>query len=402
MKIKEGMVWVILMCFTSPVFAQSSSGDAGLILKDVQLPDGVDPGDSFDISFKVENSWYADTREIYVYLEGGYPLLNASPTESRYIKRLGYEVPSKTSTPLTFDLFVDRSASAGYYTVDLVLTYRRYTNTLGVAGGYERYREVIPLLIEVKGKPDIEVFVKSSKPGEIKSGEEAQIRLEVVNVGTEEARNILIFPDSIEEIEVLWFSRTVYVGGVAPQKSKTAVVSIDVEENVGAGEYGLPVKVNYETPDGDVITDSLEINIPVKESVDFIIVPVVNSAIAGVKEKMITFTVQNTGDNLAEEVKATLRASYPFTPTGNEYFVGELPAGKSTQVIFHVDLDSDAATQKYPIDIIIQWEEDDQEYSKTESSFVDVSSVESDLKKYSWILVGFFVILIVLIRIKKK
>lgn len=401
MKIKAGILGILILCFISSVFAQTSSGNA-LVLKDIYTPSDVYPGDSFNISFKVENGWYTDTKEIYIYLEGGYPLLNISPTEPQYIKRLGYEYLGKTSTPLSFDLFVDKSAPAGSYTVDVVLAYRRYANTLGLSGGYERYREIIPILIEVKGRPEIGVFVKSSKPGEIRSGEEAEIHLEVVNTGPEEARNVLILSDSIEEIDVFWYSRTVYVGDVAPQKSKTAVISIDVEEDADAREYVLPVEVTYETPDGEKMSTSGEINIPIKESVDFAVFPVENRADAGDKEKMITFNVQNTGDRLAEDVKATLRASYPFTPTGNEYFVGELQPDESTQVSFHIDVDSDAAAQKYPIDIIIQWEEDDQEYSKTESSFIDVSSVESDLNRYSWIAAGFFLILIVLIRIKKK
>ena len=401
MKIKAGIFGMLILCFISPTFAQTGSGST-LILKDIQMSSDIYSGDAFNISFKVENGWYAEAKEVYIYLEGGYPLLNISPTESYYIKTLGYESSSKTSAPFYFDLTVDKSAPGGFYEVNAVLSYRRYTDVVGVSGGYGRYEDVVPILVKVKGKPDIKVFVKSSKPGEIKSGEEAEIQLEAVNVGTEEARNILIFPGSIPEIEVLWFSRTVYVGDVAPQKSKTALISIDAEENIDAGEYALPLNVTYETLDGELLSEFGEIRIPIEESVDFAIKPVSNTAIAGVKEKMITFDLKNTGDNLAEEVKATLRASYPFTPTGNEYFIGELKPGGSTEVSFHVDLDSDAATQKYPIDIIIQWEEDDVENSMTKSSFVDVSSVESDFERYSWIIAGFFVILIFLIRIKKK
>lgn len=402
MGIKEAMIGILLLCFTCPVFAQTSSGDAVLVLKDIQIPADIHPGDSFNVSFKVENSWYADTKEIYVYLEGGYPLLNKSPTEAHYIKRLSYEYFGKTSAPLSFDLSVDKSAAAGTYTVNVVLTYRRYSEALGLSGGSERYRQVIPILIKVKGRPGIEVFVKSSQPGEIKSGDDAEIRLEAVNTGTEEARNVLILSDSIEEIDVLWSTRTVYVGDIGPQKSKTAVISIDVEEAIDAGEYGLPIKITYETPEGEKISTSGEINITIKESVDFAIAPVANSANAGDKEKMITFNVQNSGNNLAEEVKATLRASYPFTPTGNEFFVGELQPGESTHVSFHVDVDSDAASQRYPIDIIIQWKEDDKQYSKTKSSFVEVFTVDDEWQRYALIAVGVIAFLTVLIRIKRK
>jgi len=402
MKNKVAMIGILILCFTCPVFAQASSGDAGLVLKDIQIPADIHPGDSFDISFKVENSWYADTKEIYVYLEGGYPLLNISPTEPHYIKRLGFEYLGKTSDPLSFALSVDKSATAGSYTVNVVLTYRRYAPALGVSGGYERYREIIPILIKVKGRPGIEVFVKSSQPGAIGSGDEAEIRLEVVNIGTEEARNVLILLDPIDEIDVLWFSRTVYVGDILPQKSKTAVISIDVEEGIEAREYMLPIKVAYETPGREKISTSGEINITIKESVDFVIAPVANSANAGDKEKMITFNVQNSGNNLAEEIKATLRASYPFTPTGNEFFIGELQPGESTHVSFHVDVDSDAASQRYPIDIIIQWKEDDQQYSETKSSFIEVFTVKGNWQTYAGIAVGVIAFLIALSRIKRR
>ncbi|MEE9474456.1 MAG: hypothetical protein V3V36_02165 [Candidatus Hydrothermarchaeaceae archaeon] len=402
MKNKVAMIGILILCFTCPVFAQASSGDAVLVLKDIQIPSEVYPGDSFDISFKVENSWYADTKEIYVYLEGGYPLLNISPTEPHYIKRLGFEYIGKTSDPFSFALSVDRSATAGSYTVNVVLTYRRYAPALGVSGGYERYREIIPVLIKVKGRPGIEVFVKSSQPGEIGPGEEAEIRLETVNIGTEEARNVLILLNPIDEIDVLWFSRTVYVGDILPQKSKTAVISIDVEEGIEAIEYALPIKVAYETPDGEKIATSGEINITIKESVDFAIAPVVNSANAGDREKTVAFKVQNSGNNLAEEVKTVLRASYPFTPTGNEFFIGKLQPGEGADVSFHVDVDTDAASQRYPVDIIIQWKEDDQQYSETKSSFIEVFTVESNWQIYAGIVVGVIAFLIVLTMIRRR
>jgi len=399
---KVSMIWIFLLYFTGTIFAQPSYGDASLVLKDIQIPPEVYPGDVFNVSLKVENSWYADTKEIYVYLEGGYPLMNISPTEPHYIKRLGYMYLGKTSKPFSFNLSVDKSAPAGFYTVNVVMTYRRYAETLGLSGGSERYREIIPLLIKVKGRADIGVFVKGSQPREIRSGDDAEIRLEVVNTGTEEARNVLILPGPIGGIDVLWSSRTVYVGDISPQKSKPSVILVDVEESVDAKEYALPIKVIYETPDGEKITTSGEINISIKESADFDIAPVENSANVGEKEKMITFNIQNSGNNLAEDMKTTLMASYPFTPTGNEFFVGKLEPGESVKVSFHVDVDSDAASQKYPVDIIIQWTEDDQQYSKTKSSFIEVFTVENNWQSYAGIAVGVIALLIIVTRIKRK
>jgi hypothetical protein len=381
-----------------PVFAQASSGDASLVLRDIQIPE-IYPGDSFNISFKVENSWYSDTREIYVYLEGGYPILDISPTEPHYIRRLGFEHLSKTSEPLSFNLSVDKSAFAGSYTVNVVLTYRRFTQTLGVSGGYERYREIIPILIKVKGRPRIEVFVKSSQPYQIRSGDGAKVLLKAVNTGTEEARNVLVFPKSIDIIDVLWFSRSIYVGDISPQKSKTAELSIDVKESIEAKEYALPIDITYETPDGENISTSGEVVISIKESADFSISPVLNSVNTGEKEKTVIFNIKNSGNAVAKEVRATLRANYPFTPTGNEFFIGKLEPGESVNVSFHVDVDSDASPQRYPIDLIVEWEEDDNRYTKMRSSFIDVFKSAYNWQIYA--VVGGAVIIILAI-LKKK
>jgi hypothetical protein len=396
-KTKEAMIGILLLYFTCPVFAQASSGDASLVLRDIQIPPGIYPGDSFNISFKVENSWYSDTKEIYVYLEGGYPLLNISPTEPHYIRRLGFEYLGKTSEPLSFNLSVDKSALAGSYTVNVVLTYRRFAQTLGVSGGYERYREIIPILIKVKGRPSIEVFVKSSQPHEIRSGDEAEVRLEAVNTGTEEARNVLIFPKSIDTIDVLWFSRSIYIGDISPQKSKTADLSIDVGEGIEAKEYTLPIDITYETPDGEKIFTSGEIVVSIKESADFSISPVLNSVNTGEKEKTVIFNVENSGNAVAREVRATLRASYPFTPTGNEFFIGKLEPGENVDVSFHVDVDSDASPQRYPIDLIVEWEEDDNRYTKMRSSFIDVFKVVYNWQIYA-IVAGAVIIILAILK----
>ncbi|MEE9474858.1 MAG: hypothetical protein V3V36_04215, partial [Candidatus Hydrothermarchaeaceae archaeon] len=76
--------------------------------------------------------------------------------------------------------------------------------------------------------------------------------------------------------------------------------------------------------------------------------------------------------------------------------------GESAHVSFHVDVDSNAASQKYPVDIIIQWKEDDKQYSDTKSSFIEVFPVKDSLKIYAAIAVCAIAFLIILIRIGKR
>jgi hypothetical protein len=123
-----------------------------------------------------------------------------------------------------------------------------------------------------------------------------------------------------------------------------------------------------------VLTNIKSIGVTLHSEADFEIKPVQNLVKAGESEQMVSFTVKNTGTKAAEDIRLTLRANYPFTPVGNEYYIERLAPGEATVAEFHVDVDSDAAKQRYPIDVVIKWkeEEDDEEHVKVKYSYVEV------------------------------
>jgi hypothetical protein len=283
-----------------------------------------------------------------------------------------------------------------------VVSYRRYSDAIGMRGGYGRYQTVIPVRLTVDGLPDVDIFVKKSIPTEIHAGDTAELILKVVNIGTEKARNILLYTSSVEGVDVSWFSRTFYVGDLLPQGDGTARITVEVDEDVRAGVYSLPVKILYQTPRGRMMKKEDVINITVEESADFSVYPLSVGVNSSDKDKQITYRLMNTGNREAEDVKVILKASYPFTLTGSEYFVGMLSPGESEEISFHVDVDSDASSQKYPVDIIVQWKEGDREYSKTKSSYVEVSSVKHIWPVYAGIVLSVIAFLILLSRIMRR
>ncbi|NOZ76676.1 MAG: hypothetical protein GXO65_03175 [Euryarchaeota archaeon] len=399
------LLWISLVIFVMvPAAAWAQSGT--VVLKDIEIPENLTAGDHFQLSFKLENAWYQQMKEIYVYLDGGFPFLEKSPTEAQFILNLHYVEPWKRSQRLSFDLQVDEDAKAGIYPLNVVVTYRTYRDSVGMSGGYNRYTEVIPLKISVRGTPRISVFVTKSDPVKIKAGDLARLDLSVVNMGTEKAENLLLFTRSADYVDVLWYSTGFYVGDVLPQDAGRASVKLDVDDSAPAGEYSLPVTVMYETPEGERVSQETSINLVVEEKADFKVAPGANSVDSGTNENRITFVLENTGTRAAEEVKAILKATYPFTPTGNEYYVGSLEPGEAKEMVFHVDVDSDADTQPYPVDVIIQWKEDSTEYTDTKASFIQVTHVESRDWEYLGAGLGAIVLLVILrkivLKIKKR
>lgn len=388
----------LFLYLIAPVNAQN----AGVLeLENISIPTPVCPGDTFNISFNIRNAWYGSIRDAYIHLEGDYPLLNTSPTTPTRIRGLGWGWFANV-VPMSFDLTVDKSAIAGSYSVDVVLTYTRYSGAVGRAGAYERYRQVVPILITVKGMPKIDLFVKSSEPQKIKAGDTADLNLKVVNIGTDEAKNILLSTESQKPVDVLWFSKVVHVGDLSPQASKTASLSIEIDDDAEAKAYRLPIKIVYETDEGEVLSASDYLGITVEESADFVISPVSNSANSGDRDKRVVFNIKNSGTKPAEDVKVILRANYPFTPTGNEYFLGTLNPEESMDVSFHIDVDSDASSQRYPVDMIIQWKEDNDEYTKTKSSFIDIQRLKPNWQIYAAMLSGLVILIVIFKKIRTR
>jgi hypothetical protein len=394
------VTWLLIFAMAPSLTVAQTGGT--VVLKDIDIPENLSAGDAFQVSFRVENSWYLSMREVYVFLEGGFPFLEKSPTEAQFILRLLTVEPWKRSDRITFNLSVDEDTKAGIYPLNVVVTYRIYSDTIGLRGGYGRVREVIPLQIKVGGTPKLALFVTKSNPIKVRAGDVADLGLSVVNMGSERAKNVLVFTEPVEGVDVFWFSRGFYVGDIQPQDAGRASVKVDVDDYAPSGEYTLPVRLVYETPDGERMEEGTSIKLVVEDKADYRVTPVSNSVLSGTNENQVTFNLENTGTKEAKEVKVILKASYPFTPTGNEYFVGRLEPGEAKEISFHVDVDSDADTQPYPVDVIIQWKEDTQDYTKSKATFIHVTHVESRDMEYLGYLLGTIVLLAVLKKLVSK
>lgn len=391
------MKWILLaivaLAVVSP--AKGIGGEGVVVLENLSIPENVYPGDTITISFSARNSWYGDLRDGYVHLEGGAPFLKTSPTEPKKVREIEYWWVENKAVPLSFTLEVDKAAKAGSYTVNVVFTYTRYSDAASIKG-FERFKQVEPLTIEVRGRPELNVVVKSSEPTKIRAGDLAKIKISVVNIGSEEARNVLLYVKSSPPVDLMWQSEVLYIDEIPPQGQGSTAITVDVSDKAKAGRYDLPLTISYEDRDAKRFDIESAIPVTIEESADFEVMPLRNEVESDVRDKRVTFEVVNTGSRDAEELKAILKASYPFTPTGNEYYVGLLKPGDKAELAFHVDVDDDASTQRYPVDVILQWEEGGDDYSDKKSSYIDVTRVEGREGVYAAIFFGLLSVILVL------
>ncbi|NOZ82561.1 MAG: hypothetical protein GXN98_01900 [Euryarchaeota archaeon] len=204
----RALTLLLVLVFLAGAHAQP--GGESLVLEDVKVePEPLYPGESFNLSFRVVNAWGGDKYigDAYVYLQGGYPFLNISPTQP---VRLG--TVTLYGTEVSYSLSVDPRAVEGVYPLKVVLSYTRYSEMVGTRGGSERFTEVHPVSIKVSGKPVVRVFLSGSEPEKPAPGDTVTLELRVANLGSGTARNVLVYAGDGEGISPEWSSRVVYVG----------------------------------------------------------------------------------------------------------------------------------------------------------------------------------------------
>ncbi|WP_456474668.1 COG1361 S-layer family protein [Candidatus Pyrohabitans sp.] len=401
----------LIPLLTALVLLSSASAQLGggyaLLISDLTLsPEEIHPGDNFTLSFTVRNvwEWFGSVEDAYVYLEGEYPFLEVSPTQPKRLRGLGFELPGwkGSGASVSYNMSVDPTAEAGEYTIKAVLTYTRYSDAIGTRGGRERFTEIHPITITVYGKPEVEVYVKSSTPAKPRPGDTFKLAVKAVNLGSDMARNLLIYPRDVPGLDVLWSSESIYLGDIPAKGSASAGITIEAEDALKPGEYSLPVRIAYQDRKLHWVSKNASLRISIYEEAEFEVKPVHSLVTTGESQQRVNFTVANTGTKPAEEIRLTLRANYPFTPVGNEYYIERLAPGEEAIAEFHVDVDSDASQQRYPVDVVIKWKEDDEERVKVKYSYVEVQRKEERLGYYIAALLGATILLAALIKLRKR
>ncbi|MCX6777358.1 MAG: hypothetical protein NT157_00555, partial [Candidatus Micrarchaeota archaeon] len=187
-------------------------------------------------------------------------------------------------------------------------------------------------------QPELEITVddKSSAP---RAGEEAVVLLWVRNTGDGTAKNVMINTADSEPVEIKWPTQSISLGDIPANGKVSASLRVKVQDGATAQGVSLPMTVTYQSSNGQKsyeTTDSLQLNI--EKSASFVIEGASSTLGPGEKWKQVDFTIKNTGNVEAREIKALLNTQYPITPSGKEQYVQSLMPGESVKVSFHVDV----------------------------------------------------------------
>jgi hypothetical protein len=269
-------------------------------------------GSNVQISFQLYNSYEQPLDNVFIYLEGAYPLLNYSPVTVAQISRI--EGESTYGYRLGYNLLLPNNIPTGVYTLQLVATYEttyKATTSGGVLPkdqvttqtvvGYS----VIPITIYVVGKPSISV---SASVNSITPGQPFVLTLNLQNNGYDNAKNITVNIFSTNNFKPVGTS-SFTIGRLPIGASISIPITMLANTSIENSTYTIPISLKYYSESGKVYLANTSISINSIVSEPDISVSLLGSmppTLYSGYNQSIEFVIANSGNGIARNITVTV------------------------------------------------------------------------------------------------
>lgn len=164
------------------------------------------------------------------------------------------------------------------------------------------------------------------------------------------------------------------IGDILGGASGQAKFNVKVEADAPSGTYTLPVSVKYTYLESaeQIGTDSVDYNYVTKNLVIPLSVTIRSEVVVNVQnisadqlnvgtEGYLTLTLQNIGNEHGKNavVKVIRNGASPITPTDSSVYIGDFAKDAVVNCKYRVAVSTQAASQTYPIDLVVSYEDHD-------------------------------------------
>lgn len=249
-------------------------------------------------------------------------------------------LPAGSSVPLEIYLNVNKSASLGYYPLNVTLNWNS-----GISS-------VQTVYVPVLGSPSIKVQGYSLNPPQIFPGtQDAELYISIVNSGNVSASNVNVNISAASPLSLISPSTTT-VGIMPPGTPVQLTYLVSVGDQASSpSTAALNVCITY---NGNRVKTPISLPISPKASLN--VSPDHVALSQGASDVNIYYTLKNNGNITAKNVQAQL--ILPNTISGNTYdYVGDIPPGSSATATFSLDVSSSAPTGTYSATMETTWQQ---------------------------------------------
>ncbi len=160
------------------------------------------------------------------------------------------------------------------------------------------------------------------------------------------------------------------LGDLKASSSATASFKIKVNQDAEAGVYNLPLNLNYTyLYEADqygtemlqyyykTVNSTFQLPIKIKPEVQISVLSVGTEHLNVGNEGYLVLSVKNVGHENGQKaiVKLARNGQSPVIPTESSAYIGDFPAGATTDCRFKVTVSGDAEAKTYPIDVYVDY-----------------------------------------------
>ena len=347
-----GLLIVFLSVTAVPVLGAPITGNTGNRIQMnfmFQDPDPADAGKYIDLRWQVINTITGEAENLKFRLDAGYPF--AFEAGDSPDKSFGTSVGTgddKVYYVLHYKLKVADNALKGTYNV-----------TLGWTTGDGWTKQEFPIYVDPQ-RSDFVIGALVTSPEKLIAGtDEAKLSVNLENIGDGDAKNSkvkLLLPEGFKP--TYSYSDEDSPGIIESGKSKQINFYVDIDENIGDGDYKANLEISYkdENDESDsYITKTLDLKIPLRPAPLLIVDSVTSEPeqLVPGAEAVIKVKVKNTGNEKAQSVSLRVfkDSSQPFEFSEKSDFIGKLEPGESGEAAVRFTIDKNAVAKKYLLDV---------------------------------------------------
>ncbi len=358
-------------------------------------PSPVMPGDSFELWVVVKNTSGADSKDVVFNLDLDYPFSLNPGVNSE--KELG-TIKAYQRTLVKYTVRVDSGALNGSYTLRLEATEQ---GELGSS---------FPYTIDVKKiNPQIEII--SVSPIEISPGETVEVKLDLRNIGSGKALDVLIGSQEdrtvtstgiVVERELKQLgSSFVYLSELKAGEQKTVSILLGVNPEAEQQTYMVPITIKLKDEELTDYTQTKYIGIKVTENaeLDSVISNAEPRAFPGGKTEL-TFDLFNTGIGDAKSVVAVISTDIGVFDN-SKHFIGTMNADDFDSFKENLKLNSNIKTGDYLIKIEFNYK-DKYGIQKTTTKFLTLKVFNSAEASSGEFNLWFYIVVLIVVYFAGK
>ena len=168
----------------------------------------------------------------------------------------------------------------------------------------------------------------------------------------------------------------------------------------------LPVLLRYHNADSSGnYSETQYIPINMQASAIFSVASVSGAVKPGSTDVPVTFTIRNTGNEVAQSAMLSLQTIYPISTVIPSAYIGSIAPGASENATFYVSVDAKGTPGNYPVTVYEQWQQPNgaaqQQYSYSNNYYVQVENSNGGNGVYYYTAAVVVVLIVAYVAIRR-